>query len=190
MIEDQVLIDGCLSGDKKSWDVFVERFSKLIYWSIRQAFTGSAFHERAELTDEVFQEVFARLLEREELVRLRESKSIRRFLSVMAGNMTLNKVRSIARAEKRMFSIDEDVAPAVTGSTAERNEKDVLVAEVVDALAEREQRCLELHYLDGKTQSQISEILGLPQTTVANVIWRTRERLRARLIEKGFDAEG
>ena len=180
------MISGCLTGDKKSWDVFVERFSKLIYWAIRQSLVGTGFDQREELADEIFQEVFARILEREELEKLRESTSIRKFLTVIACNMTTNKVRGLTRFEKRSSVLGEDIPLADQGSSAEQKETDVLVAEVLDELEEREQTCLELHYLNGKTHQEIGVILDLPQTTVANIIWRTRERLKERFTEKGL----
>ena len=186
---DNDLVNGCLSGDKRSWDVFVEKFSRLIYWSIRQALLGSGFDQRQELADEIFQEVFERLLEKEELDKLRESTSIRKFLSVMACNRTMNKMRNLARFEKRTRVMDDGMAHPDAASNLDRKEKDLLVAEVVGQLTEREQNCLDLYYLNGKTQAEISSILDLPQTTVANIIWRTRERLKERFIEKGLGIE-
>ena len=33
-LNEEELLKGCFSGDKKAWDIFVERYNKLIYHTI------------------------------------------------------------------------------------------------------------------------------------------------------------
>ncbi len=186
---DEALIAGCLEGKKEAWDQFVEKFSRLIYWGIRQTLSGSGFAARHELGDEVFQEIFQRLIERGELARLRQVKSVRKFLTVMACRMTLNKVRSLSRFEKKVLPFEsEDILGEGIGPSCDagEKEKESLVAEIIATLPSREQAALELFYLSGKSYEEISLILGLPQTTVANLLWRTKQKLKVRFTEKGL----
>lgn len=186
---DEALITSCLEGKKEAWDHFVEKFSRLIYWGIRQTLSSTGFSARHELGDEVFQEVFTRLIEKGELARLREAKSVRKFLTVMACHMTLNKVRSLSRFEKKVLPFDsEDMLGGEMGlpSDAGAKERESLVAEIFATLPLREQTALELFYLSGKSYGEISLILGLPQTSVANILWRTKQKLKVRFTAKGL----
>ncbi len=187
---DEDLISGCLEGKKRSWDVFVQRFSKLVYWSIQRTLEGTAYKGRRDLYEEVFQELFTRLIEKQELQRLREIKSVRKFLSVMACHMTWDRVRHLSRLEKKRVSIHEDfsdldgdfpmTAPA---DLADSREKQHLISEALGQLSLKERSCVELHYVDGKTHHEISLILGFSQDTVSTIIRRTKEKLKSGLEE-------
>jgi len=183
--DDSELIAGCLEGSKPAWDSFVDRFSKLIYWSIHRVLETSSFASREEIADEVFQELFKRLLDREELRRLKAVGSIRKFLCVMASRMTLDRLRSLTAAQRRGVELDEsmmtDTAEPLLGE-----ETRLVIERVLADLPARDKACIEFHYLDGKTHREIGEILGIPQDTVSTIIRRTKDKLKAQLIEKGL----
>ncbi len=40
---DSELLSGCITGNKAAWDVFVERYSKLIYWNVRKTLEKTVF---------------------------------------------------------------------------------------------------------------------------------------------------
>src|SRR3989338_9016856 len=94
---DEDIVARCVEGRSDAWDLFVDRFSKLIYWSITKTLSRTPYKSRTELVREIFQEVFERLLEKEELQKLRSFKSIKPFLSVLACHRTLDKVKSLSR---------------------------------------------------------------------------------------------
>ncbi len=198
MKSDQAIIQGCLAGDRSSWDAFVERFSKLIYWSIHRAAAGTAFRQRPDFVDDIFQELFRRLLEKEELSRLRRVESVRKFLSVMACHMTVDRMRHLRRAEKNVPLLDlddednsvigvhnlaADSDPATELLSRERRE---IIEKALRGLSEKERACIELHYLYDKTHKDIAAALGFPQDTVSSIIRRTRDKLERHLSRKGL----
>ena len=183
---DGELVLGCLRGEAASWEMFVDRFARLVHWSIRRALEGTPFKARADLCEDIFQEFFKRLIERGELSRLRETVNVRKFLSVSAIHLTLDRVKSLSRYEKS-FKAETVCLSEDPGKDAARHEALFLVQAVVEDLDEKERVCLELHYLDGKSHREIGEILALPQDTVSTVIRRTREKMRQRLLEKGLE---
>ena len=71
-MDDGALIRGCVEKKKECWDVFVGRFGRLIYWSIQRTLEKTSFAGRQDVLEDVFQDTFARLLERNELEKLRE----------------------------------------------------------------------------------------------------------------------
>ncbi|MGH7197616.1 MAG: RNA polymerase sigma factor [Candidatus Omnitrophota bacterium] len=181
------LIDGCLAGRKDSWDAFVERFSKLIYWGIHRTLEGTPFRERADLCSDIFQELFERLVAKDELARLRDAKSVRKFLCVMACRETQDKVKALSRLEKRQVPGEEAlVLPGDPSGAAQSRELNDAVCDVLEDLSPRERACVELCILDGKTHREAGETLGLPPDTVSTIVRRTKEKLKAKLTDKGI----
>jgi len=182
---DQELIAGCLEGRKESWDIFVERFSKLIYWGIWKVLESSSFIGRTDLAREIFQEVFETLLEKNELKKLRQAEAVRKFLTVMACHATMDKIKSLGRHERRIsISMEPDMPES--GLQAVSRERDLLISKTLEELTPKERLCVEWHCVDGKTHREISEILGLSQDTVSTIIRRTKEKLRKMFLEKGI----
>ena len=190
---DQELVSGCLSGDAASWQVFVERFSRLVHWSIRKTLAGAAGGFTEELSRELFQEFFERLLEKNELAKLREARSVRKFLSVMACHMTLDKLKSLSRYAKKNSSLEsvlannEDAALGfVPADPLLQGEFDGFFGSALEELSPKERACLQFHYEEDKTHLEIGGLLGLPESTVSSVLRRTRDKIRKKLSEKGY----
>ena len=190
MPDDRQLIDGCLVGRPESWTQFVDRFSKLIYWSIHETLKDSSFSGRKDLPEDIFQDVFGRLIERNELAKLREVQSVRRFLNVMASHATLDRIKTLSRHEGKHTLIEAaDWEPASTGSHAEKNEQATLVEEALSDLSAKERACVEMHYIHGRTHREIGLILGMPQDTASTIIRRSKEKIKEALKKRGYDGE-
>lgn len=190
---DEELIAGCLLGSKDSWDFFCERFSKLIHWSIRRTLDHSSYRGRREILDDIFQDVFKRLLVRNELAKLKEAVSVRKFLCVMACNTAIDRVRVLRRHEARLSDpMDEpppeggfsDTHPATEAGANECRE---ILRRTLEALKPKERSVLESFYLDGLSHKTISERWGLSVDGVEALIRRTREKLKQALGEKGME---
>jgi RNA polymerase sigma-70 factor (ECF subfamily) len=184
--DDRKLIEGCLSGRKDSWDAFVDRFSKLIYWGIRRTLEGTPFRERTDLCGEIFQELFERLVEKDRLSQLRDAQSVRKFLSVMACRHTLDKIKGLSRLEKKQGPDEGLGLPSDPSGAAHGREVNEAVAEVLEELSAKERACIELCLFDGKTHREAAEALGLAPDTVSTVIRRAKDKLRAKLTDKGI----
>ena len=188
---DQEIIEGCIAGQKEAWEFFVERFSNLVWWSVTKTLEKSRFSADLDLGKDIFQGVFEKLLEKRELEKLREASSLKKFLVVTTSHLALDKIKSASRLQKRELPFEAperegDEAPAASPDAFLKEEL-WLVSELVDRLPRKERRCLELCYLDGKTHREIADLLGLNQDTVSTIIRRTRERLKKKLLEKGFE---
>lgn len=200
---DDALVAGCLSGRKDAWDAFVTRFSKLIFWAARKTLASTACARRQDVCEEVFQDVFRKLLEPEGLSRLREVAGLRSYLTVLTCHAALDKVKALSRRENKtvrgavdaereglpedFLALMKDDAPG-PAETAAAKERSKLIALALGKLSPKERACVEFHYLEGKTHREIGEILGLPQDTVSTVIRRARERLKAAFTEQGLEA--
>ncbi len=183
-MDDRALLRACLDGQGQAWEEFVNRFSRLIYWSIRKTLSTTEYN-RQDVIEEIFQETFEKLLSGKELGRLKELTGLRKYLAVIASHATLDKLKALRRAATRFLG-DEGVVLVGDDSPSQ----DILKVEEADRLRKaleglsfKERTCLELHYVDGRTHREISALLGMPQDTVSTLIRRTKEKLRGVLGE-------
>lgn len=179
------------------------RFSNLIYWSIQKALEKSPLRLKKDVCDDIFQEIFRRILENRELEKLRETGHLRQFLVVMAMHGALDKIRSLRRRESRDVSLEKEFLPKDTGEAVIladiledssqgpsarviSDERDLAISEILERLSPKERTCVEWHYMDGKAHQDIAAILGVPVGTVSSIIQRTKEKLQTSFQRKGL----
>ena len=190
---DEELIAGCLEGRKDSWDLFCERFSKLIHWSIRRTLDRSPFRGRQEILEDIFQDVFKRLLDRNELAKLKQTISLRKFLCVTACNAALDRVRMLKHRETQGEESDEEssayesVCVPDPASEAVANESREILSLMLDTLKTKERSVLESFYLDGLSHKVIAQRWGFSEDGVEALIRRTREKLKQTLGRRGLE---
>lgn len=196
---DETLLAACLRGDAGAWDEFVKRYSRLIYWSIRQTVRQSRFGAREDLVGDVFQDVFGKIFEKSAMLRLNDARNIRKFLVVLSANLTLDRLKGLSRLEGKSVYLDApegeaglcgpiDTLESGPAGTAARKERQAIVVDVLGGLSTREKACLEMHFFDGRTHREIALVLGLPQDTVSSIIRRAKEKIKDKFIKKGLDA--
>ena len=72
-------------------------------------------------------------------------------------------------------------------STDITNADYILLDDIFSELSSKEQACFEYCYLNNKTHREIAQLLDLPQDTVSTIIRRTKEKLKNRLKQIGFE---
>lgn len=186
---DDELIAGCLAGRKESWELFCERFSKLIHWSVRETLSDSSFRDRPDLREDIFQEIFRKLLDREELGRLRQAQSVRKFLAVMACHATMDRMKKLRREEVLRGSDEEALQRLnldIAEGAASREHREILSGGLA-TLRPQERAALEFYYLEGLSHRSIGELLGLTEDSIEALIRRTREKMKGLLKERGLE---
>lgn len=186
---DRELIQGCLEGNKRAWDLFVDRFANLVYWSIQKVLENGRFAARKDLSDDIFQEVFQRLVEKEGLSKLRQVERLRPFLVVIATHAALDKVKHLTRQETKTLPLEEEFLEADVNAPTTKvitGERDGLISEALDRLSPKERACVEWHYMDGRTHQEIARILGLSTDTVSSILRRTRQKLEESFGHRGL----
>jgi len=58
-IPEKELLGRCIRGDKQAWDLFVLRYSRLVYHCLYQTLKGKGPHIQSETVEDLHQEVFA-----------------------------------------------------------------------------------------------------------------------------------
>ncbi|MBI4432958.1 MAG: sigma-70 family RNA polymerase sigma factor [Candidatus Omnitrophica bacterium] len=182
---DEALLAACLEGKREAWRLFVERFAGLIHWSIRKTLEGTIFSRNSDLWDEIFQEVFTSLFEKNELARLKVVGSLKKYLTVAACRAALDKAKMLSRADKNTFPID-GLDLVMDSEGPEDRERERLLETALGELEPKDRACLEFCVVDGKTHREVGLILGIPRDTVSTIVRRTKEKLKTRLDGKGI----
>jgi len=190
--ENAELIQGCLEGRKGSWDIFVERYSRLVYWSIWKTLEHQNVPDKEELCREVFQDFFERVLERARLERLLAAGNLRNYIQSIVCHLVFDRLRQTsrrARFESPLEVLDLEACAGSgpdAGEVLASREVEGVLRSAVEALSTKEKACVELCYVDGRTHREIGLLLNMPQDTVSTILRRAKERLREALKEKGI----
>lgn len=134
------------------------------------------------LAQDVLQEVFLRLLEAPDAFAGRARVST--YLYAIASNHCLNRLRNDRRRgrawQQAVLAEWQGGARSDFGGEVERRQ-------MVEALLREEDPVTALialhHYVDGMSQGEIAEVVGLSRVTVNQRLGRFRERARQRLGE-------
>ena len=178
------LIDCCLKKEKKSWDIFVQKYSKLIYWAIRKRLGVSGFKFSQDDIDSIFQEVFLSILEEDKLQQLKDAKAISGWIAIIASNKTVDFMRRIIREDRRFIS---DVSILKDDSfKQELHRRDLfdIVGNIINNLSAKARVIVSFNLFEDKTHKEIASIMKLPINTVSTVIARAKEKLKQNLERK------
>lgn len=129
-----------------------------------------------QLAEDASQETFIRVLKK--LSSLRDEAKTKEWLTSIALNVCRDKLRHKSRRE-----IPVEVLPEADEKRGEPDVK-MTVGEAVGRLAPELREIVILYYYQEFTQSEISEILKIPQTTVAYRIRTSKAQLRNYLKEE------
>jgi len=108
MFSESELIKGCLDKQKKTWDIFVQKYSKLIYWAIRKRLAHSGFQFNQDDVGEIFQEVFLSILNSDKLRQIKNPKTITGWLVVISSNKAVDFMRGKIRRDQRIAINDSE----------------------------------------------------------------------------------
>ena len=180
------IIEGCLKKDKKVWDIFVQKYSRLIYWAIRKRLSGSGFSFNQDDIDCIFQEVFVSILNGGKLFQLKDIKTIASWLAVVASNKTIDFMRRKIKEDKRL--VVEMPVLKDDKSEQELYKRDLLnvLGSIIDTLPIKEKIVISLNLIEGRTHKEIAEIIAVPVNTVSTVIARAKEKVKKELEKRGL----
>jgi RNA polymerase sigma-70 factor (ECF subfamily) len=168
---DSVLIAGVVKRDRKSFDLFYERYAQIIF-----NLCVRILRDEAEAQD-VLQEIFLQIWREAE--RFDASRaSVKTWLFTIARSRSLDRYRSRKTVTKRLEEQTEDklqqIPDKVDLQGASVTQQYVLSA--LNRLSSEQRLVLELSYYEGLTQEEIAEKLQEPLGTI-------KSRIRAALIK-------
>ncbi|MEI7752289.1 MAG: sigma-70 family RNA polymerase sigma factor [Candidatus Omnitrophota bacterium] len=177
--DNNTLLRGCFDGNERAIRTFYDRFNRLIYAAIHGWINKSATEaDRVEDVQEVFHNVLILIMEDgfSRLKGLREVSKISGYLYMMAYNETGRYFHEKWREDKRKT---EEAATTEADDLIEKLSQDDrrrIVAELMEALSERERSILECFYGEEMSYSGIAGRLGLTTSNVGVMISRIKEK--------------
>ncbi len=183
-MEDSDLIKRCAKKDKKAWDLFIKRYSRLICWAIRKRLAISSFHHNEADVEDIFQEVLLAILKGDRLLRLKDAKYLAGWLAMTASNKTVDHMR-LKLSNKQDLVVDMPEFPDDT-FTQDLLKRDALnvIKEAINTLSDKERIVISLNLLENRSHKDISQIVKIPINTISTIIVRAKEKIRKDLKRK------
>ena len=179
------LVERCVGGDDAAWRDLLATYDTLLRHLARIYLRSLHCPEADAHVDEILAGVQEMLIAHDaRLLRsFRWQCSFETWLRVVVRTVC---VRSVRRRKVDPRDLPPPPAPMPPLERLLAEERATAVRNALDALPERERRVLSLFFIDGKPYREIAQELRLPMGSVATILARTRERLKAILDSKGF----
>ncbi len=196
---EQMLIKRCARGDPQAWEMFLTRYTRLIYFSIRSVLRAYGLYDgfsEAEVAD-LFQEMLSSLMEdgcsRLKSFRGHNGCSFASWLRQVAMNATVSRMRSLRKLLPFDEEADEEalyrsaaayLTPSLKDQVAAREELERL-ADCIARLQARDKYFIELHL---NQRLAIVKMQRLMRATAAALYMRKRRIIRQ--LKDCFEAKG
>lgn len=180
------IIKGCLDNDKKAWDIFVQKYSKLIYWSIRRRLRVHNFYFGQDDVDCIFQEVFLSILSGNKLAQIRDIKMISGWLAVTASNQAVDFMRRKIKENDRFISEVPDFGDDRLKEELVQRDLSRLIERIINGLSSKEKIVISLNLIEGRTHRDIAGIVGMPVNSISTIIFRVKQKLKKELTKRGL----
>lgn len=185
------LLDACMNGCEKSWDEFVDRYTNLIYHTIRQVLNTYRIELRTQQKNDIHNNLLLFLID-DDYKKLRQydgrnNCSVSSWLRVVTSNFVLNVVKK-QKSQVPLNSTTERALEmeALSGCREQRPEEGLLgkehkelLDELVSGLNANDMLFVDLLYKKELTPESIAEILS----TSINNVYSKKARIKKKLIK-------
>jgi RNA polymerase sigma-70 factor, ECF subfamily len=120
--------------------------------------------------------------------RLRDRERFRAWLVRTAWRLSLDRIRSAGRRERRERAAIEERSEIGVESVAETREFQRRLSAALDALPEKLRRVMVLAAIEGYNTSEVAKVLDLPEGTVKSRLHLARKQLAEALRSAGVSS--
>jgi RNA polymerase sigma-70 factor, ECF subfamily len=168
----------CRSGDSKAWGELVRRMTPLVYRLSYRMLRNTSEAEDAA------QEAFLRAYRF--FKTYDPTRPLEPWLSHVTYNVCLQRLNKLKRqpapgkAEMEEGRVESGMSPVLPGPEAgvASAEEAALLTSAMDELSAQDRAILHMHYWEGFTTSEVSEMTDMPVNTVKIRMFRARGKLR------------
>jgi RNA polymerase sigma-70 factor (ECF subfamily) len=177
-LNDKVLVDLCLEGEKQAFNVLIVRYEKQIF-ALAYRLSGD-YDEAKDLAQEAFIHIYGHLK------HFDSSRPFFPWMYKVAHNICLNKLNKKARQNISLddlveFTPVENNVDHVPDLALDKKEKARQVYEAIENLPQQYKDVIILKYIQGYSYKDICACLDLPQSTVETRLYRGRQALQKTL---------
>lgn len=169
------LIQSLKAGNPHAFKRVFLLYEKRLYYFV-YSITKSEY-----IAEEILQEVFIKIWTRR--ASLDMDRSFESFIFTMTRNLTYNYLRDASRRESirnELWSNVEAQHQWVEADLIFEEYKDI-VEDIVRTLPRQKRSIYQLSRQEGKSNSEIAEMLGISPKTVKNHLWNTMSTIRSQL---------
>jgi len=183
-VEDELLVQGCIQGDARSWERLIDKYKRLIY-SIPIKY-GASPDDAAD----VFQAVCIEALN--SLPQLKNAQSLRSWLITLTVRQAYRWKKKQSRYVE-LDALEPEVAEAIAcisqSDPLAQLEQEQIVREVVAQLPPRNRELVRLLFFEQPAlpYTEVAQRLGLATGSIGSIRGRCLEKLRKALVEYGFN---
>ena len=151
-VEDELLVDRCLGGDRTAFGILMARHERPIY------FLAMRYLRDHDEASDILQRTFLKAFEK--LAEFEGRSQFKTWLFRIAINLCKNRLRDTGRWQK--VDPEEDVVLAAPEKEdhLEAEQKQALLAEAVDKLPPKQRQTLELRVFGELSFREIAETMG------------------------------
>ncbi|MBY5959215.1 RNA polymerase sigma-70 factor [Membranicola marinus] len=174
-IANKELVRGLKEGDTASFKGVFLLFEQKLY---RFAFSIT---KSEYISEEIVQEVFVKVWEKRKTLDI--SRSFDSYIFTMTRNLTYNYLRDASRRQSIRNELWTNINSLQQQADAELifEEYEKIVEDIVQSLPQQKRSIYRLSRQQGKSNSEIADILGISPKTVKNHLWKTMRMIRVQL---------
>lgn len=203
-MDNKELLTKCSKDDPRAWGLFLDRYTRTIYWSIEDRLSKYRVEHTQSDIDDIYQEVVVSIWEKKKLKKLKDPDKIEPWLITVAGNKALDYYKVKRRRQGISVSLFENIYKDENAEStfedvlrsaqpdplqqAQAKEIEEIVGVFINSLEENEKNILTLNMLLGKKHRDVAYILKMPEATVSTVIARTKKSIQEKLEKKGISS--
>lgn len=193
--DERKLLEGCLSQDKESWDIFVETYKGLISYAIVQTLNRYSFAPENQTVDDLLHTVFLSLIEdnHRKFRQFQWKCKLSSWLHIVAVRVTIDYLRK--QSEHPSLNGETDEEKSIKESVANGNplpdelielkeEKETL-EQIKRSLTSKEQFFGKLCYCYELSPREIARILNTTTNNIYQLKIRVRKKME-KMVEKFY----
>jgi RNA polymerase sigma-70 factor, ECF subfamily len=179
---EQILIAGCVKGDRSSWSEFVRQYSNLVYHTIRKTLSLHHVDQRDDVVEDLYQELFISLLA-DDCRKLRQFRgesgcTLASWLRVVASRLTIDFLRKQRPPEAEVTETIASGEPGASDLMLSR-EQNELLSKAIESLSPRDRMIIELSYHQALPPQEVASIVKMSVGALYTQKSRILDRLRA-----------
>lgn len=187
--EDAELVNLSLNGDREAFSALISRYQQIVC-TIALKRTGD-YGQAQDIAQEAFLEAYLHL------ESLREPKKFANWIAGITRNLVnrwlISQQRELISIENLVYHEEktgEPIRPLVSNLSPqtpeqlyEEKEESEGVWKAIKSLPTQLRETILLYYIDGYSYHEISNLLGIPETTVRGRLYQGRQKLKRRMTE-------